>query len=499
MNVVKGINDFESWCKKNNRLDLLSEWDTSKNKKLPSEVAYGSSKKIFWIGKCGHQFEASLNKRTSDGTGCPYCCKSHAKLLKGFNDLATTNPEVLKYWDCDKNVVSPTDVMKGQHRMIWWKGDCGHSWQASIYHFVGGRGCPICNKESKTSFPEQTIYYFVKKCYPDAINGDRHLGKELDIFIPSLKTAIEYDGEHWHQDREKDEFKNQLCEKNKIVLIRIRERACWFWQESQYLKLIPCESGDEKELENAIRNLFILLNGPIFCDISINKEKNNIFNGYIKSKKENSLLKRNPDLAKEWNTFKNGTLTPDMVTPNSAKKVWWIGDCGHEWEASIASRNHMKSGCPYCNGNRLLIGENDLNTLNPDFLDEWDYKRNKVDPSHYTLHSNEKVWWICKKCGANYETTINNRSKGHRCRKCANRLRAERYRNGEIVNRNPISHSDNSIHRKKVINIENGISFDSLKDAAEFYGIKSNKISEVCSGKRKTAGGFHWKYLEDEK
>ena len=35
------------------------------------------------------------------GCGCPYC--SNNSILKGFNDLATTNPEVLNEWDYEKN------------------------------------------------------------------------------------------------------------------------------------------------------------------------------------------------------------------------------------------------------------------------------------------------------------------------------------------------------------------------------------------------------------
>ena len=494
--LILGINDFETWCKKNNP-SMLEEWDYEKNSFNPRDIQYGSSKKVYWQGKCGHSFFASLNKRTSDGTGCPYCCESHAKLLVGFNDLATTNPELLDIWDYDKNgSLKPSDVMKGQHKKVYWKGKCGHSWEAAIYHIVGGKGCPICRQESKTSFPEQAIYYFVKKFYPDAISGDRHLGKELDIFIPSLNVGIEYDGQRWHLDIKKDEEKNILCYNNKIRLIRIREKECWFWSENEYLQLIPCKSADEGELENAINVLFVLLNGPIFKKISIKDEKINIFNQYIKSKKENSLLICNPILASEWNTLKNGDLTPDMVTVNSGKKVWWIGKCGHEWQAQIASRNRSNCGCPYCNGNKLLIGTNDLKTLNPVLVCEWDYTKNNNPPSHYTIGSNEKVWWICSKCGDSFLATINNRNKGHGCAKCARKMVRQRYLNGEIKQRKPIRRSENSSHKKKVINIDTGIVFNSLKEAGQYYNISPNKISECCSGKRKSSKGFHWEYIE---
>ncbi|WP_224413507.1 zinc-ribbon domain-containing protein, partial [Bacillus thuringiensis] len=38
------------------------------------------------------------------------------------------------------------------------------------------------------------------------------------------------------------------------------------------------------------------------------------------------------------------------VVANSRKRVWWLGECGHEWEASISRRNNS-SNCPMCTKN----------------------------------------------------------------------------------------------------------------------------------------------------
>ena len=62
-----------------------------------------------------------------------------------------------------------------------------------------------------------------------------------------------------------------------------------------------------------------------------------------------NLKKINPKLAKEWHPTKNGKLTPMDVTPSSARKVWWICEKNHEWEASINNRT-MGTKCPYCAG-----------------------------------------------------------------------------------------------------------------------------------------------------
>ena len=59
-----------------------------------------------------------------------------------------------------------------------------------------------------------------------------------------------------------------------------------------------------------------------------------------------------PEIAKEWHPTKNGSLLPSQVIAGSHKKVWWICNRGHEWDASIGSRlgtkNRKGTGCPIC-------------------------------------------------------------------------------------------------------------------------------------------------------
>ena len=48
----------------------------------------------------------------------------------------------------------------------------------------------------------------------------------------------------------------------------------------------------------------------------------------------------------------------------------------------------------------------------------------------------------------------------------------------------------------KVRNLETKQVFNSIKEAAEYYGLKPTHITRVCRGKRKTTGGFHWEYVD---
>lgn len=53
--------------------------------------------------------------------------------------------------------------------------------------------------------------------------------------------------------------------------------------------------------------------------------------------------------------------------------------------------------------------------------------------------------------------------------------------------------------RKKVVCIETGIVYESASEAArQVPKTSQSKICMVCRGKRKTCGGYHWKYYEEE-
>ena len=102
----------------------------------------------------------------------------------------------------------------------------------------------------------------------------------------------------------------------------------------------------------------------------------------------------------------------------SNKKVWWVCDAGHEWQAAVSSRRMC--GCPYCSNQKILAGYNDLESLRPDIAKEWDYSKNRLKPSNYGKNSTYKAWWICPN-GHSYVASIHNRVNGNTaCPYCAN-------------------------------------------------------------------------------
>ena len=131
-----------------------------------------------------------------------------------------------------------------------------------------------------------------------------------------------------------------------------------------------------------------------------------------------SLASTNPQLAAEWHPTKNGDILPSNVTPSSNKKVWWLCNNGHEWQAAVADRYCRGTNCPFCSGRLVIPGVNDLATTAPLLAAEWHPTLNgNLSPSNVKAGSNKKVWWQCL-YGHEWEAAINCRHHGNGCPIC---------------------------------------------------------------------------------
>ncbi len=106
-----------------------------------------------------------------------------------------------------------------------------------------------------------------------------------------------------------------------------------------------------------------------------------------------SFASAHPELLSEWDSA-NTDCQPEKISYGSNRKVSWIGKCGHVWTATIKNRSNG-SGCPFCSGNRVLPGFNDLQSQYPELAKEWSKKNEELSPSEVTVKANRKVWWEC--------------------------------------------------------------------------------------------------------
>ena len=213
--------------------NIANEWHPTKNGELnPSNFTGGSLKKVWW--KCSkgddHEWRTSISKRVKEQQNCPICLN---KKIVRSNCLKTTHPALLSEWDHERNLdLLPTKIGAGSHKRVWWKCKKNHRhiWRAFIYtRALNGYGCPFCTltpqsrEELIILFELKTIFKKIDpKGYKLKINNRVNA---IDIYIPELKLAIEYDGSYWHKDKkELDKRKTQALFNQGISVIRLRQK-----------------------------------------------------------------------------------------------------------------------------------------------------------------------------------------------------------------------------------------------------------------------------------
>lgn len=138
--LMPGINDLQTV-----NPDLAAQWHPTKNGDVtPDAIISGSRQKAWWICSEGHEWQARINSRSSNGSGCPIC--SGRQVIPGENDLATLYPLIAQQWHPTKNgSLTAANVSAYSNRKVWWMCQQGHEWCSDIKERTArNKGCPYC-------------------------------------------------------------------------------------------------------------------------------------------------------------------------------------------------------------------------------------------------------------------------------------------------------------------------------------------------------------------
>ena len=241
--VFLGINDLETWCKKNNRLDILEEWDNDRNKIKPSEITPNSTKLIFWKCKyCGHIYKKSPNNRMY--SGCNNCRIDRLKISsylvrenKSYqlgNTILNKSPENFLQIDFF-NIIRNFDYINlhkmpvySNKKIFWICNNCNKSFFMSPAHkILSNESCSLCYKHS--SAPELLCLHYFHKYLDDNISSCIKIDNwEADIFSELYKTCCEYDGVKYHNENDKNNNRKESIKNNLFIskgykVFRIKE------------------------------------------------------------------------------------------------------------------------------------------------------------------------------------------------------------------------------------------------------------------------------------
>jgi hypothetical protein len=414
-----GYNDLKSLFP-----EIALDWDSDLNSDTsPSDVVAGSNKKYWWVCSREHRFEASVSNRTLRKQGCPFC--SSNRVLAGFNDLATTKPELAAQWSIRNSPIKASDVLPGSNKKYWWKCSNNHEWEQSPNVRSAGNNCPICSHQQllpgyndlATTNPDLAKFWDSEK------NGASASAFAANARITAWWTCEE--GHSWQANLRG--MRNGQCPfcSNRSLLEGFNDLATkspnlasqWNFMRNGNLKpnqviftsrsaayWWTCEVGHEWKASLASRNLG---NGCPVCS------KQLISPGV------NDMATTHPGIAASFHPTKNADILPSGIAAGTAKQFWWICELGHEWKTSANSR-YNGSGCPYCTNVKFLSGFNDLETRSPQLVKQWNYQRNgSLTPSQVKFTSRASAyWWICE-MGHEWKASLASRNNGAGCPSCA--------------------------------------------------------------------------------
>ena len=491
--ILKGQNDLQTL-----NPDLANEWNYEKNNGLtPIDVMSNSGKIVWWKCSKGHEWQSKIQNRNR-GNGCPYCSGRYAvegdsdlqtvnpSLAKEWNyeknDGLTPidvkpNSDKKVWWKCNKGHEWQATIKhrsNGQNCPICNSERHTSLPEYALVYYLKKYGVEVLQSYKEQGYeldvyiPAKRIaieydgsYWHRNKTEMDLEKNSKCKKDEIKLYriregLPSLNdTSID----HLIQDNKKDlskalkEILREIIQTNvdidldrdAIAIDNLRE---YTEKESSLLFSNPtlAEEWNYEKNGNPTPQHFTANSGKkVWWKCQKGHEWKSIIYHRNKGigcpycagrkvlKGENDLQTLNPILSKEWNCEKNNGLTPSNVMPNSNKKVWWKCSQGHEWQAVIGSRN-SGCGCPYCAGQKVIKGNNDLQTLNPDLAKEWNYEKNAVlAPVDVMSNSGKKVWWKCSK-GHEWESTISNRNNGRGCPYCAGKKVLKGYNDLQTAN-----------------------------------------------------------------
>jgi len=187
----------------------------SKGLTLISKYYKEAHSKLLVGCKNGHEYEVSYANITQDKK-CPYCVGTKRHYLDSKRYIESEGYKLL------------SKTTNGRLEFICPEG---HIFYTTFWNFKQNQRCISCSNLLRGSKGENEVASFVESLGIPIVKNDRTQivnpktghNLELDIWIPSMRKAIEYNGTYWHSIKNNDMIKNVLCENQGIDLLTIKE------------------------------------------------------------------------------------------------------------------------------------------------------------------------------------------------------------------------------------------------------------------------------------
>lgn len=172
---------------------------------------------------CGHEFAPIIDNILREKTICPKCKvdnrkdRTHEKVILVFENL----PEY--------SLIDGEAQIKSDNKIAVKHEKCGTVFFPTAHNFKDNESrCPVCSGRSSSKAEKEIVEWLEEICDDEIVQNTRELisPQELDIFIPSCKLAIEYNGLRWHssqfgKDKDYHLNKTEKCLEKEIDLFHV--------------------------------------------------------------------------------------------------------------------------------------------------------------------------------------------------------------------------------------------------------------------------------------
>lgn len=267
--------------------ELKKQWSKS-NTDDPSTLSF--DKKVKWVcPTSGGKWDATVNQRIRNGkdNGFKSVFETGKRVLPGFNDIATTHPEVPQWWDYEKNEKTPQEITSYHHGKVWWIDENGNSYQMS--------------PEKKCERGQGSPFDAGKQVAP---------GKSFGDLRPDL-------AKQWNYEKNGDISPYDITPKSSRKFWWICPETGQTWQATPKYRYAQGHSKSP-----------YMTNRMIIPGV-------------------NDLRTKFPEIADELSC--ENDFSASEVSPHSSFiATWECSKCGHTWDSTISNRTNHKSGCPKC-------------------------------------------------------------------------------------------------------------------------------------------------------
>ena len=213
---------------------------------------------VNWECSDGHMWEQAPR----DFKGCPFCSGermtvnidgTQSVITKPVGTTIADVPSLAQFFD-ESNSIPSAFLSVSSARHVAWLCTNKHRWNAPVYSMKrsvenGFSGCPQCTQI--VSNKEKELVTFIRSVLPDdvqVVTNDRSLiaPKELDVYIPELGVAVEFNGLYWHDDSHvpngEHARKLKLCAERGVQLITVWEDD-WLYRRSVVESMLKHKLG----------------------------------------------------------------------------------------------------------------------------------------------------------------------------------------------------------------------------------------------------------------